>query len=184
MIKRIKGTTDRLRMFDALPRALAPQRDLWPDIESRLTTMPNSREEYPEAGVNPWPAIAVGIAMAFVVGVILGTRFDGWPPPRDEPAAVNWTWLGAVKAVEKEYQTAFQTLLPLGQGELPLDEHSTREIERGWTELQFAELQLQSELRKDPDNPFLSQHWLKLREQQLRFMRQVAGIGQYHRREI
>lgn len=184
MISRVKGPTDRLRDFDALARAVAPKRDLWPGIESRLGPMLDSLEEYPEADVIRWPAIAAGIAMAFVVGVLLGTRFDGWPSPQDESAAMNWTWLGTVKAVEKEYQTAFQTLLPLGLEELPLDEHSTREIEHGWTELQFAERSLQSELRKDPDNPFLSQHLLKLREQQLRFMRQVAGIGQHHRREI
>lgn len=186
-----QGVRNEAELQDAigrLPRALTPDRDLWPGIEARLT--PRAAAPAGPARVRRWGAIAAALLVTFSAGLLLG-RQAGDPPLTpvaatgqvpDAGESATLPMIAAVRASEKEYQAAFQVYTPLGVDPAWVEERTVQGIERSWAELRQAEEALVTALEQHPDNRFLSEKLLNLRAQQLEFMRQIYMLDQTSRR--
>lgn len=166
----------------ALPRSRAPQRDLWPGIEGRLSNEVSSTTTHAPRRV----AIVAGIAVAFLVGILAGRGLDGESPaPQAAPGQVPDPALVAmIEGMEREYRAAFRAFAPVGVGQAALlQPPAVEEIEATWNELQQAEAALKAALAEHPGNAFLGEKLHDLRARQLAFMRQIHMLDQNSRRE-
>ncbi len=169
-----------------LPRSFEPRRDLWPGIEARLAP----REDVTAPRQRGWrlAAVAAGFAVTFLAGVLLG-RQDGAPVPTPAtgPAltlaeAAGPSVLATLRATEREYQAAWKGFEPVGVAPSVLGAGTVEDLERSWQAMKQAEIALTTALDEHPDNPYLAEKLLTLREQQLAFMRQLHMLDQNSRR--
>lgn len=162
-----------------LPRTIRPGRDLWPDIAGRL-----GPAEGRDRGGWKLRALAASVAVAFVVGLLLGRQLN---EATQETTAPTWSSLAmqaALEASEREYRAAFREFMPVNTAGSELETRVVDSIENSWTELQQAESALQAALQEHPGNIYLNQKLLDLRSQQLDFMKQMAMLDQFSRRKI
>ena len=105
--------TDRINALERLPRRRAPERDLWPGIESRLAPRRRSR----------WALVELAVAASLVAGLAgvftLGLRDAGSPAggldvaaaPRelaDDSRAIVQANLSMVEQAERELRKAIK----------------------------------------------------------------------------
>ena len=170
-----------LQAVRKLPRSVPPRRDLWPDINARLSersAAPRSRRRA------RWPALAASVAVAFAVGLLLGRHWTGGSSPAAGPVPdmADPTLAAAVEAADREYQAAFLGLVPVGAAPPALGDDAALAIEGSWRELREAETALLAALDQFPNNPYLNQKLIDLRARQLSFLREVRLLGQDHGR--
>lgn len=167
-----------------LPRAMQPERDLWPGIASRLT--PATNEGAGAKGRRWWrsSALAASLAVAVAVGMLLG-RQQGISEPESGDGAVYGLHLQvALEVGEREYQAAFREFLPVTGAGPMLAPEALENVENSWVELRRVESALLAALQEYPEDVYLNRKLLDLRAQQLGFMKQMAMLDQYSRRRI
>ena len=179
-----RRTKDPIEALRALPRERAPARDLWPEIESRLS----QRTATPRATRPGWwaGAMAASVALAFVAGVLT----QGWWSRTSEPLSAGAGQEGApamamqaaLDASEREYQAAFREFIPVGYARPRLSPEVVEDIEGAWLTFQQEESALLAALDAHPDDAFLGQQLLALRARQIEFLNQMAGLDQASRR--
>lgn len=172
-----------VRQLGELPRRVEPRNDPWPQIASRISAQPAR----PSRLATPWFSIAAGVALAFAVGVFAGKNWQatpGQPIQGGDMADLNTTSNlgGALAGAEREYQAAFSEFATIGHSAPELKPATLEAIEHDWQEMLDAEAALTVALEQYPNNPWLNQRMLELRDRQLRMLKQLAGLDRTSRR--
>lgn len=182
MSNSIKTDEQLVAAVRELPDSIQPRRDLWPEISGRL----GQGRSYgkPQGNRPAWlnQAVAASVALAFVVGLIAGRQLGNGEIEGPQAPTVGLAMQAALLASEREYQAAFREFIPVGAARTMLESQDVANIENSWADLQQAETALTAALRDYPENPYLNQKLLDLRAQQLGFMRQLATLDQFSRR--
>ena len=171
----------------ALPRSMEPGRDLWPDIEARLT--PRAPAAAPASRRWGLSALAASVAVAFLAGLLLGRQTPEMavPSPGMErlslAEAAAPAMAVALEATEREYRAAWKSFGPLGLAPTTLQPETLDALARSWQSMKDAESALMTALEEHPENPYLADKLLELRGQQLEFMRDMHMLEQNNRRE-
>ena len=160
----------------SLPRKIKPQRDLWPEINSRLEPREVSTE--PRALSRSWrmPAMAAAVLLALTSGIFIGRGLES--PSPEQLSILEYALAGSIQNTEREYQAAFQELVPLDYSGMQLAGDDPESIRGSWQELQKAETSLLAALREYPANLFLNEKLMDLRSQQLQFVKQMVLLEQ------
>ena len=182
----IRDEKELLRQLAGLPRAIAPARDVWPQISARISEVSNSGTVKP-ARFRTWQlATAAALLMTIAAGLILDRGWDGVEPAptaknsamsppvaREEPF-----YPGSTVAAELEYQAALREFMALNEASTGTDEFQPDWIEQGWGTLRQVELELSNALRQQPDNEFLNSRMAALRARQIELLRQIAATDE------
>ena len=160
----------------SLPRSIKPQRDLWPEISSRLE--PREMKIQPKASSPAWrmPAIAAAVLLALTSGIFIGRGLEA--PSSGQLSILEFALAGTIENTEREYQAAFQELVPLDYSGMRLAGDDPESIRSSWQELQKAETSLLAALREYPADIFLNEKLMDLRSQQLQFVKQMVLLEQ------
>jgi len=178
-----------LERLGALPREIAPDRDVWPAISKVIGQKDTG---HPKQSLNRWwkHAVAASLAVVFVTGILIGQQWGTTPGSvSPEIALVNpdqslWvnSLAGTLTASELEYRAAFREFISVGEFQENLPQQTVNKLISGWAELGAAEAALTSALQENPGNSFLSAKMLELRSRQLDFLKQIASLDQNARR--
>ena len=184
---------DLAERLAALPREIPPMRDPWAQIDERISadgsrgqasSQQVSQASRPPRGLR-FLAMAASLALVFVMGWMLGQQntVNTMPELAESPGDGSPQSLQAALATsEAEYQAAVREFMPIGDARSELSTRTVFEIEKGWAILKATEDSLQAALEDDPDNEFLVQQLMDLRERQLDFLQQLADLDQIERR--
>jgi len=176
MSKRMMKETEWANAMGSLPRRIKPQRDLWPDIESRLESRQTQAVQTVAKPSWYMPAIAAAVLLALTTGIFIGRGID--TPPAGQMSMLEYSLAGTVETTEREYQAAFRELVPLDYSGIRLAGDDPEAIRGSWDELQKAESSLLAALREFPANIFLNEKLMDLRSQQLQFVKQMVLLEQ------
>ena len=178
-----------LERLGALPREIAPDRDVWPAISKGIGQKDTG---HPKQSLNRWwkHAVAASMAAVFVTGILIGQQWGTTPGlVSPEIALVNpdqslWvnSLAGTLTGSELEYRAAFREFISVGESQEILPQQTVNKLITGWAELGAAEAALTSALQENPGNSFLSAKMLELRSRQLDFLKQIASLDQNARR--
>ena len=180
--------TELLDRLAKLPRKIAPASDPWPRIEERILAMPvRSR-----AAMSSWISIAAGVAVAFAIGIMLGSNWeDSRLVPGDNESQVladaealnrDPALRATLEGTEREYQAAFTEFIMIGRNDSELSPATLENIETNWQEILEAEAALATALEQYPENSLLNRQMLELRQRQLELLKQLAGLDRTSRR--
>ena len=170
--------SDDKLMIDAakLARGIAPERDLWPDIEAAISKPRRSR--------TPYFAQAAAVLL-----LIAGSSFVTYTVMDTDPVIVERpvnTELGVEKAsygsqfgLSSEYQTARTTLKAEMDKELArLSPEARAGVEQNLAVIREAIAQINAALEREPGNELLHELLLKTYREELDVMRKVGGLTQ------
>ncbi|GJM44419.1 MAG: hypothetical protein DHS20C21_12610 [Gemmatimonadota bacterium] len=171
---------DRLRTeIDALPREIEPSRDLWPEIEARI-----SRAEAPPAaaaGHRSWRTEIIAAAAALLVFVAgwgvakLGSGPDPGPGEAGAGLAVPSEPAPDAADLDADYVAASQQLLrTLEEGDL--DPELVAQIRRDIESMDAAVQGFQVALAERPDDPRLERQLTEEVRRRGNVLRRIAGI--------
>lgn len=160
----------------SLPRHIKPEDDLWAGIESRLE--PRKSVQNLQAARSRWffPAIAAAIVLALTSGIFIGRGLDA--PGQDQLSIKDFVLAGSTQNAEREFQAAFQELIPLNYSGMRLAGDDPEALRGSWNDMQQAESSLLAALKEYPSNSFLNKQLIYLRSQQLQFAKQLALLEQ------
>ncbi len=172
-----------VRQLGELPRRIQPHNDPWPKIASRIAAQPAR----PSRLTTPWFSLAAGVALAFAVGVFAGKN---WQTTTDQSLSTGdmanldttSSLGGALAGAEREYQAAFSEFATIGQSSPALKPTTLEAIEHDWQAMLDAEAALNIALEQYPNNAWLNQRMLELRDRQLKMLKQLAGLERSSRR--
>jgi hypothetical protein len=170
-----------------LPSRIEPGRDLWPDIEARLT--PRSPAGVPASRRWSLGAIAASVTVAFLAGMLLGRQGPDNAVPSSSGETLTLAEAAApalavaLEATEREYRAAWKSFGPVGLAPTTLQPETLEALARTWQSMKEAESALLTALDEHPQNPYLADKLLELRGQQLEFMRDMHMLEQDNRRE-
>jgi hypothetical protein len=176
MSRRNMNETELTGAMESLPRRIKPQRDLWPGISDRLESQQNPSARPSAIPMWRMPAIAAAVLVALTTGIFIGRGIDA--PPAGQMTMLEYSLAGTVQTTEREYQAAFQELVPLDYSGMRLAGDDSESIRGSWDELQKAESSLLAALREFPANIFLNEKLMDLRSQQLQFVKQMVLLEQ------
>jgi len=181
-----------LQRLSELPREIAPRRDVWPDILSRIDG--NDAVGAIHTPDRRWSrfAVAAGFLVAFAAGLILGPRLLDAPGSRFQENQLARSEADApdfpsslptlLAATEMEYQAAFREFVSVGDSKSTLSQGTVDKLLTSWDEMRQSEAGLTVALEENPNNPFLNNRMLELRSRQLQFLKQIAALEQNSRR--
>jgi predicted anti-sigma-YlaC factor YlaD len=172
----------------ALPRSVAPPRDLWPGIADRI----GRRRDWAWPRLTAWtPALA---AAALVV-VALGAMFFGRPAPapvhtvvipspgvppsdslRAQPASVALD--PGLVAMENDYQAAANTLLEaLLERKDELEPETLASVQRNLAVIDEALAEVHRALEMDPNRPELGRKLVSTHRKRVEVLRQLVKLS-------
>ncbi len=165
-------------LIETLPRALQPQRDLWPDINTRL-----KERETPTSVTDVAPhwrksLMAASILLALTGGIFIGRGMNTSPADQSAQSLSEFALGGTVEATEREYQAAFRELIPLDYSGLRLNGEEPGALQGSWDDLVRTEADLLAALRQYPSDIYLNEKLLDLRSKQLQFVKRLALLEQ------
>ena len=164
------------RTIKSLPRQIKPEDDLWAGIKSRLEPREGVRELRATRSWWQLPAIAAAIVLALTSGVFIGRGLDA--PGLDQLSIKDYVLAGSTQNAEREFQAAFQELIPLNYSGMQLAGDNQEALRESWEDIQKAESSLLAALKEYPSNSFLNEKLIDLRSQQLQFVKQLALLEQ------
>ena len=170
--------TELINALKGLPRNIRPQRDLWPGIDKRLGPAAGTRRPHSTASLWRAPALAAAVLLALTTGIFIGRGMQVPPTGQLNQSAHEYAMAGTLVATEREYQAAFQELVPLDYSGIRLAGDEPDALRASWEDLQQAESSLLAALRQYPSNIYLNEKFLDLRSQQLHFIKQLALLEQ------
>ena len=167
-----------IRAAGRLPKAIAPERDLWPEIETAI-----SRPQAPGRG---WwtPMVAQAAAVVLLVGASSGLTYlltkEEQPVTVVAPELVfDRVAFGDGYNLGPGFQDARGSVAASLDDELEkLDEADRAEVEENLELIRTAIAEINAALEKDPDNALLQELLMKTYREELNVMRQVGGLTQ------
>jgi len=170
--------SDDKLLIDAakLARGIAPERDLWPDIEAAISKPRRSR--------TPYFAQAAAVLL-----LVAGSSFVTYTVMDTDPVIVERpvnTKLGVEKAsyggqfgLSSEYQAARSTVRAEMDKELArLSPEARAGVEQNLAVIREAIAQINAALEREPGNELLHELLLKTYREELDVMRKVGGLTQ------
>jgi hypothetical protein len=179
-------TTRRLLAHAAaLPRSVAPPRDLWPEIERQVA------RETRFAAVFAWRRpVMLAAAATVVLGVLAALLWQSAPAPRVQTAAIPESTPLAVPAAMtpiadpalaeavREYEDAAKTLLAmLEQRRGKLADADIASVEENVAVIDHALAEVRAALAKDPVNPELNRMLVAKHRQKVDVLRRVVRLS-------
>ncbi len=183
------GERELLKRLEALPREIAPDRDVWPAIAQRIGQQDGLDRQ--QSSVRWWiNALAASVAVVFVAGFLIGRQWDTVAAPvqlrsvssNQTQAAWGGSMTGVLTASEREYQAAVREFISVGVSSGNLPRQALENLTAAWAALSAAETALTVALKDNPGNSFLGTKMLELRSRQLDFLKQIAALDQSSRR--
>jgi len=159
-----------------LPLQMQPQKDLWPQIESRLEPRDGATELGSARSYWRLPAIAAAVLIALTTGVFIGRGLE--VPAPGQISVRDYVVAGSTQNAEREFQAAFQEIVALDYSGMQLAGENPEALRSSWEDMQKAETSLLAALEEYPANRFLNTKLLELRSQQLQFVQQVVMLEQ------
>ena len=161
----------------ALPREMAPSRDLWAGIEARLD---EARPTWRRAG---WAGWGAGLAAAAGVALALSTALHGPGPagrpangPTLAPAALRSEDPGA--SAEREYARAAADLMSaLEQQRDRLPPETLASVEKDLRSIDAALTEVRRALATDPANPGLNHLLTSTHQRKVEVLQQVLKLS-------
>lgn len=170
----------------ALPRELAPARDLWPDIEKRLGRRNLLRFPGTPGARRAWLAAALAAAAALVVASGLALRSGVVPPsrhvssePSGAPRSVAMSTEPAdVLEAEREYAKAASVLLAaLDSRRERLSPETMATVERDLQVIDEALADIRKALEKDPSSGALNHLLASTHQRKVKVLQQVVRLS-------
>lgn len=157
----------------ALPLDVAPERDLWPGIRSRIAfdrdSMAGGRRRH-----RVWSALVYALPVAAVITVVTAIGLGGW---RDGTAPGG----GDLDAIDQHYLAAKEELLnALREQEDSLSPETVATVEANLAIIEEAVGEIQMALAEHPDNPHLERMLIAAYQSELSLLHQMvrlAGTG-------
>ena len=161
-----------------------PDRELWGDIESRITTpattvLPFGRAARRTFAFTVPQLAAAGIALMVLSGGLVHlTRSSGPVTPAAEVAGEsNQQELTAVSLTDSQYDNAVGDLeRTLAEGRGRLDPETVRVLEQNLETIDRAIAQSRAALEADPGNVFLNSHLISARQRKLALLRRATAL--------
>lgn len=179
-----------IRQLAALPREIAPAKDVWPLISARIfQTLASSR--LPARQFHFWPiATAASLFMILAAGIFLAGQRSGpeLASPGKElvtsssPAQNRPDLNVSALAGELEYQATLKEFMAFSSASGSVEGLKSAWIEQGWGTLRQVEIELMAALREQPDNSFLNLRMAALRSRQIDLLKQIATADRALRR--
>ncbi len=178
----IRALLDRTR---DLPRSIAPERDLWPEIEMRagLETEAASVPEPARTTRMSWTwgrAVAMAAALAIVAGgVFLMSRDRDPRPPATAPVATLPAGVApTIRALEAESQgLAKQLMAALKSGPGPVGSTTVTAITENIKLLDQAVDETRAALAAEPDNRQILRRLMEQYERRLTLLRRATRLA-------
>jgi len=179
-------TPKRVTMLGELPQDIAPERDLWPQIEAQLAPARPSiavrnggtaRRAIPAS--LRWLAVAAGLGCV-AVGVWIGRSAlpGGAPPPL---AAVTRPAAGTLQTAwvtDPRYRRDHDALVQsLGAQLASLPPASREKVMKSLTTIRTAKQELEEALGKDPSNALLQELLVNTYQDEMRVLTDVHEAG-------
>jgi anti-sigma factor RsiW len=160
-----------LRDAAALPRSVAPPRDLWPGIADRLVAR--------RPQMSRW-TMGLAAAAALAMAVTMVTRRaepDARPPAATPVAAATEGLPPALEQAEAEYARATAQLMAAieaRRGALP--PRTVAALEQNLKTIDAALAEVRTALRSDPSNPHLNLLLASTHQRKVEVLRQVVRL--------
>lgn len=155
----------------ALPREVAPPRDLWAGIAERIER---------ERRVRPvwWGPVGLALAATLVVGVAAALLHRNVPvaaTPMTTPVSLDPTSIGAA---EQEYQQAASALMAALQGRRDtLSPETLASVENNLLVMDQALTEVRAALGRDPGNPELTRMLVSTHRKKVETLRRVVRLS-------
>jgi len=163
-----------LAQANALPREVAPSRDLWGGIAERIEA---ERRERPAwwgpVGLAVAATLVVGIATALLQRSELSERVA--PSVMTTPVSLDPTSIGAA---EQEYQQAAAALMAALQGRKDtLSPETLASVEKNLLVMDQALTEVRAALGRDPGNPELTRMLVSTHRKKVETLRRVVRLS-------
>ena len=172
-----RGEERHLRLIlaqaSALPREVAPPRDLWAGIAQRIETERRVRPAW-------WGPVGLAVAATLVVGVGTALLY------RSEPVTVAPTLMTtpvsldptSIGAAEQEYEQAATALMAALQGRRDtLSPETLASVEKNLLVMDQALTEVRAALGRDPGNPELTRMLVSTHRKKVETLRRVVRLS-------
>lgn len=155
----------------ALPREVAPPRDLWAGIAERIELTRRVRPAW-------WGPVGLAVAATLVVGVaaaLLHRNVPEAPTLVTTPVSLDPTSIGAA---EQEYQQAASALMAALQGRRDtLSPETLASVEKNLLVMDQALTEVRAALGRDPGNPELTRMLVSTHRKKVETLRRVVRLS-------
>ena len=174
-----------LKGLAALPKSRRPDHDAWPEICRRIASEKVDPIASKGSNMRGWLALAASLLLVAVSSVFMMNGYES-SLPGGQPAAearsdhLPLNEIGArvpANLLEREYQAAFKEFVRLDLVNAGAAGDERKALQKDWQLMQKLERELKAALELEPENPWLAQRLLHLRERQLQFLRVIADAG-------
>jgi hypothetical protein len=157
-----------------LPRAMAPPRDLWPGIASRLERRPTVARSYWLSGL----AAAAALLVAVTLAVKPRTQTTTGASPNVAATPVSLGQLPPeLAAAELEYERATKQLLDaLAARRASLPDETKRALDENLRAIDQALLEVRAAVIADPTNPHLNHLLASTHQRKVETLRRVVKL--------
>ncbi|MDO6776838.1 hypothetical protein Q4591_15930 [Shewanella sp. 3_MG-2023] len=177
------------RLIDSLPKEISPNKDLWQDIEAKISAPTNSSvpskqtdaaTQYRSANSQYWRHLAVAASISFVL--VLGWLLTS--PTAQKPSLEPITVTNALSNQSTEDLIALVDQIALTHQQqingfddnkytvgMQLDD-LTNPFNKGYSELQLASKEIQKALKSDPNNKQVWDLWLWVMKREIQLLQQ------------
>jgi anti-sigma factor RsiW len=162
-----------LAQASALPREVAPPRDLWAGIAERIEAERRARAAW-------WGPVGLAVAATLVVGIATALlhRSDPasvTPAPMTTPVSLDSTSIGTA---EQEYEQAATALLAALQGRRDtLSPETLASVEKNLLVMDQALGEVRAALGRDPGNPELTRMLVSTHRKKVETLRRVVRLS-------
>ncbi|MFS1437506.1 anti-sigma factor [Shewanella sp. 10N.286.48.A6] len=177
------------RLIDSLPKEISPNKDLWQDIEAKISDPTNSSvpakqtdaaTQYRSANSQYWRHLAVAASISFLL--VLGWLLTS--PTAQKPSLEPITVTNALSNQSTEDLIALVDQIALTHQQqingfddnkytvgMQLDD-LTNPFNKGYSELQLASKEIQKALKSDPNNKQVWDLWLWVMKREIQLLQQ------------
>lgn len=160
-----------LAQANALPREVAPPRDLWAGIAERIEAERRARPAW-------WGPVGLAVAATLVLGVataLLNRSEPIAPPVMTTPVSLDPTSIGAA---EQEYEQAASALMAALQARRDtLAPETLASVERNLLVMDQALNEVRAALGRDPGNPGLTRMLVSTHRKKVETLRRVVRLS-------
>lgn len=155
----------------ALPREVAPPRDLWAGIAERIEAERRARPAW-------WAPVGLAVAAILVVGMaaaLLHRNAPIGPSVMTTPVSLDSTSIGAA---EQEYEQAASALMAALQGRRDtLSPETLASVEKNLLVMDQALSEVRAALGRDPGNPELTRMLVSTHRKKVETLRRVVRLS-------
>ncbi len=162
-----------------LPKGVAPERDLWPGIETRLSTpseiLEHTRTHLPSGA--KYALLAASLAAVFLAGMLAARTYHLDGRGAGGIVTVKTSLSRELEVVEAEYAHAREVLVQaLDDSRDRLAPETVEVVDENLAIIANAIEDIKGALEKDPENPALIQSLVATYDQQVDLLQQVTQL--------